>query len=85
MRDERGLYLRIDPSGGKYWILRYWENKDEIQLARSKGESPSRKTVQAPQLFSEIANEWLNVRMKDKAESYVTTINFALTSIYYLY
>lgn len=98
IRDERGLYLRIDSSGGKYWILRYWENKkehqlslgtyphislkeahlkrDEIQLARSKGESPSRKTVQAPQLFSEIANEWLNVRMKDKAESYVKTIKF---------
>ncbi|MBQ7561078.1 MAG: DUF4102 domain-containing protein [Synergistaceae bacterium] len=71
------MYSRIDPSGGKYWILRYCENKkehklslgtyphislkearlkrDEIQLARSKGESPSRKTVQAPQLFSEIA------------------------------
>ncbi|MBQ7561968.1 MAG: DUF4102 domain-containing protein [Synergistaceae bacterium] len=70
IRDERGLYLRIDPSGGKYWILRYCENKkehqlslgtyphislkearmkrDEIQHARSKGESPSRKTVQAP-------------------------------------
>ena len=63
IRDERGLYLRIDPSGNKYWILRYWENKkehqlslgtyphlslkearikrDDIQLAMSKGESPS--------------------------------------------
>ena len=84
--DEWGLYLRVDPSGNKYWILRYWGKKehqlslgtyphislkesrlkrDEIQLARSKGESPSRKTAQAPQLFSEVANEWLNVRMKD--------------------
>ena len=100
IRDERGLYLRIDPSGNKYWILRYWENKkehqlslgtyphislkearlkrDEIQLARSKGESPSRKTVQVPQLFSEVANEWLNVRMKDKAENYLKTIHYRL-------
>ena len=29
IRDERGLYLRIDPSGCKYWILRYWENRKE--------------------------------------------------------
>ena len=100
IRDERGLYLRIDSSGNKYWILRYWENKkehqlslgtyphislkearlkrDEIQLARSKGESPSRKTVQVPQLFSEVANEWLNVRMKDKAENYLKTIHYRL-------
>ncbi|MBR1487032.1 MAG: tyrosine-type recombinase/integrase [Synergistaceae bacterium] len=29
IRDEHGLYLRVDPSGCKYWILRYWENKKE--------------------------------------------------------
>ena len=29
VRDDHGLYLRIDPSGCKYWILRYWENKKE--------------------------------------------------------
>ena len=100
IRDERGLYLRIDPSGRKYWIFRYWENKkehqlslgtyphislkearlkrDEIQLARSKGESPSRNTPKAPQLFSEITNEWLNVRMNNKAESYVKTVHYRL-------
>ncbi|MBQ7561125.1 MAG: DUF4102 domain-containing protein, partial [Synergistaceae bacterium] len=33
IRDERGLYLRIDPSGRKYWIFRYWENKKEHQLS----------------------------------------------------
>ena len=33
LRDDRGLYLRIDPSGRKYWILRYWENKKEHQLS----------------------------------------------------
>ena len=27
IRDEHGLYLRIDPTGNKYWIFRYWENK----------------------------------------------------------
>ena len=92
LRDDRGLYLRVDPSGRKYWILRYWEQKkehqlslgaypelslkdarikrDEIQTARAKGESPSRKTVKTPQSFSEVADEWLNVHMKDKAEIY---------------
>ena len=24
VRDEKGLYLRIDPSGRKYWVLGYW-------------------------------------------------------------
>lgn len=33
LRDDRGLYLRIDPSGRKYWILRYWQNKKEHQLS----------------------------------------------------
>ena len=100
LRDDRGLYLRVDPSGRKYWILRYWEQKkehqlslgaypelslkdarikrDEIQTARAKGESPSRKTVKTPQSFSEAADEWLNVRMKDKAESYLRTVRFRL-------
>ena len=33
LRDDRGLNLRVDPSGRKYWILRYWENKKERQLS----------------------------------------------------
>ena len=33
LRDDRGLYLRIDPSGRKYWILRYREQKKEHQLS----------------------------------------------------
>ena len=33
LRDDRGLYLRVDPSGRKYWILRYWEQKKEHQLS----------------------------------------------------
>ncbi len=100
LRDDRGLYLRIDPSGRKYWILRYWENKkehqlslgsypdlslkdarikrDEIQNARAKGESPSLKSVRKLQIFSEVAGEWLNVRMKDKAQDYVKTVIFRL-------
>lgn len=100
IRDDRGLYLRIDVSGRKYWILRYWEQKkehqislgpypdlslkdarlkrDEIQTARVKGESPSRKTVRVTQLFSEAADEWMNVRMKTKAESYLRTVSFRL-------
>ena len=33
LRDSRGLYLRVDPSGRKYWILRYHENKKERQIS----------------------------------------------------
>ena len=33
IRDDRGLYLRVDPSGCKYWIFRYWENKKEHKLS----------------------------------------------------
>ena len=33
VRDDRGLYLRVDPSGCKYWIFRYWENKKEHKLS----------------------------------------------------
>ena len=33
IRDDRGLYLRVDPTGRKYWILRYWENRREHQLS----------------------------------------------------
>ena len=33
VRDDKGLYLRIDPSGRKYWILRYWENNKEHKLS----------------------------------------------------
>ena len=33
MRDDKGLYLRVDPSGNKYWILRYWEQKKEHQIS----------------------------------------------------
>lgn len=33
VRDDRGLYLRVDPSGHKYWILRYWEHKKEYQIS----------------------------------------------------
>lgn len=100
VRDDKGLYLRVDPSGRKYWILRYWEQKkehklslgpypdlslkdarlkrDEIQTARAKGESPTLRSAKIPQLFSEAANEWLKVRMSDKADGYLRTIHFRL-------
>jgi len=31
IRDDRGLYLRVDASGRKYWILRFWERGKEHQ------------------------------------------------------
>lgn len=33
MRDERGLYLMIAPGGGKYWVVRYWEEGKEKKLS----------------------------------------------------
>ena len=33
LRDDRGLYLRVDTSGRKYWILRYYENQKARQLS----------------------------------------------------
>lgn len=33
LRDDRGLYLRITPTGRKYWILRYWELGKEHQMS----------------------------------------------------
>ena len=96
IRDDRGLYLRIDPSGNKYWIFRYWENKkerkmslgpypdlslkdarskrDEIQTLRAKGESPSSQKRKNFQSFFDVVQEWLKVRMSDRAESYVRTV-----------
>ena len=32
LNDGSGIYLRVDPSGRKYWILRYRENERERQL-----------------------------------------------------
>ena len=100
IRDDKGLYLRVDPSGRKYWILRYWENskehklslgpypdlslkdarikRDEIQTDRAKGKSPALRGEKTIQLFSEVVNEWLKIRMKDKAEMYLKVINLRL-------
>lgn len=33
IRDSKGLYLRVDANGAKYWILRYWENGRERQTS----------------------------------------------------
>ena len=98
LRDDRGLYLRVDTSGKKYWIFRYSENKkarqlslgaypdvslkearlkrDEIQAKRAKGQSHSQS--KDPQTFSEITSEWLKVRMQNKDEGYLKTINLRL-------
>ena len=100
LRDDRGLNLRVDPSGRKYWIFRYWENKkerqlslgpypelslkdarlkrDEIQSQRAKGESPSRKADKRPETFLDVMNDWLKVRMSDKAKSYMRMVNLRL-------
>ena len=52
--------------------------RDEIQIARSKGESPKLKSRELQKIFSNIAAEWFNVRMKDKAQNYLDTVKIRL-------
>ena len=33
LRDDKGLYLKVDTAGRKYWLLRYWESGRERQLS----------------------------------------------------
>ena len=33
LRDDNGLYLKVDTAGRKYWLLRYWENGKEHQIS----------------------------------------------------
>ena len=33
LRDDDGLYLKVDTAGRKYWILRFWENGKEKQIS----------------------------------------------------
>jgi len=33
IKDDKGLYLEIAPSGGKWWRLRYWIKKKEYRLS----------------------------------------------------
>ena len=96
LNDGRGLYLRVDPSGHKYWILRYRENeherqlslgvypevslvaarkkRDELHAARARGELISIRPDKSPVNFREAAEQWLRIRMKDKAQSYLEAI-----------
>lgn len=93
LHDGRGLYLRIDPTGNKYWILRYWENRkerqlslgpypvislreareqrDAIQNARARGQSPTTRPHPPAPTMEAVINEWLNVRMTGKAPKYI--------------
>ena len=92
LNDSKGLYLRVDPSGRKYWLMRFKEGgkelqislgvypdvkrkkRDELQNRRKNGEIISsfheKKTVN----FQEAATEWLKVRMKGKAKTYLEAI-----------
>jgi integrase len=36
IRDDRGLYIEIMPSGNRHWRLRYWENGKERKLDLGK-------------------------------------------------
>ena len=96
LNDGRGLYLRVDPSGHKYWILRYRENeherqlslgvypevslvaarkkRDELHAARARGELISIRPDKSPVNFREATEQWLRIRMKDKAQSYLEAI-----------
>ena len=45
--------------------------RDELQAARSRGELISIRPDKSPATFQDAAAEWLKIRMKDKAESYI--------------
>ena len=53
-------------------------HRDEIPTARAKGKSPALKSHKTPQTFSDVASEWLTVRMHNKAENYLRTVHFRL-------
>jgi len=96
LNDSKGLYLRVDPSGRKYWLMRFKESgksheislgvypdvnliearkkRDELQSLRARGELISIRPDKSPATFQEAAAEWLKVRMRDKAESYIESI-----------
>lgn len=100
IRDDRGLYLRVDPSGRKYWILRTWTagkerkaslgpypalglkdartRRDEIHAARARGEDPFQKTPKRAEIFAQVVDEWLSVKMAAKAPSYRRVIELRL-------
>ncbi len=45
LKDEKGLYLEVSPSGGKWWRLRYWIAGRENRL--SLGTFPEVSLAQA--------------------------------------
>ncbi len=52
VRDDRGLYLEVQPNGAKYWRIRLWEKGKEIR--RSLGVYPEVSLAQARQKRDEI-------------------------------
>lgn len=55
VRDDRGLYLEVQPSGAKYWRIRLWEKGKEIR--RSLGVYPGVSLAQARQKRDEIRSK----------------------------
>ena len=45
LRDDRGLYLEVQPNGNRHWRMRYWENGKERKI--SLGEYPMFSLKQA--------------------------------------
>ena len=88
LHDDRGLYLRVDPSGRKYWILRYQDNGrahqrslgayPTVSLREARDKRDKARRPSDPQTFAEAAEEWLDVRMNNKAEGYLKSINLRL-------
>ena len=100
LRDDNGLYLKVDTAGRKYWVLRFWEGGKERQLslgvypevsldearkkrdklheARAKGELISTLGSKTPEIFQDVINEWLKIRMKNKSPNYLESIHLRL-------
>ncbi len=79
LKDDRGLYIEVRPSGRKFWRLRLWEDGKEKK--KSLGEYPKVSLAKARRirdqvkmygnenglgLFGDLADEWLAIKVKGK-------------------
>ena len=48
LNDNKGLYLRVDTAGRKYWVLRFWESGKERQISLGVYPDVIATTVEKP-------------------------------------
>ncbi|MCF4151798.1 tyrosine-type recombinase/integrase [Dethiosulfovibrio sp. F2B] len=100
IKDERGLYIEIRPSGRRFWRLRCWEDGKEKK--KSLGEYPAVSLAQARQLrddikssgplaggtvtFKDLAEEWLEKRKKPTCvPKYIRDLSYRMDTFLFPY